>query len=305
MVKGNFQINIKSTGLKHEKLAHRLTDILTRLNSGESLNPLDLASEYHTSLRTIQRDFGERLVYLPLQKVDGCFKLDISYLGCLNFNDIKQFATLSGVLGMYPSLDKNFIRELLDHRASLTYTSKGQFHEDPAQYAKLLTLFKTAIQEQRQVSFLYKDTPRVVQPYRLIHHHGCWYLAAVRKNVLRAYRLSRIELPVDQHEMDKFVPDRVILKQLENEESIWFGLEKQEIILTINQIVASHFQQRQLLPEQSTVKELANGDLIVSSKITHATQLLPLVRYWMPHVKIVNPIELQQQLESEIREYLS
>ncbi|MDR9777893.1 WYL domain-containing protein, partial [Rhizobium hidalgonense] len=95
-----------------------------------------------------------------------------------------------------------------------------------------------------------------------------------------------------------------ILKQLENEESIWFGLEKQEVILTINQIVASHFQQRQLLPEQSTVKELANGDIIVSSKITHATQLLPLVRYWMPHVKIVNPVELQQQLESELREYL-
>ena len=59
---------------RNEKLSHRLVDILTRLNSGESLNPVDLAHEYHTSLRTIQRDLGERLGYLPLQKVNGCFK---------------------------------------------------------------------------------------------------------------------------------------------------------------------------------------------------------------------------------------
>lgn len=295
---------MESTHSKNEKLSHRLVDILTRLNSGELLNPVDLAEEYNTSLRTIQRDFGERLIYLPLQKVNGCFKLDTSYLGCLNFGDIKQFAMLSGVLGMYPALDKHFIRELLDNRASMTYTSKGQFHEDPKRYAKFFDVFKLAIQEHRQVSFLYKDTPRVVQPYRLIHHHGCWYLAAVRKGELRAYRLSRIQMPAVQHEMNRFKPDPLILKQLENEESIWFGIEKQEVVLTINQVIASHFQQRQLLPEQATVKELANGDLIVSSKITHAMQLLPLVRYWIPHVKIVNPVELQQQLDAELKQYL-
>ena len=243
------QIVMPTDHSRNEKLSHRLVDILTRLNSGESLNPVDLAHEYNTSLRTIQRDLGERLGYLPLQKVNGCFKLDISYLGCLNFNDIKQFATLSGVLGMYPSLDKHFIRELLDNRASMTYATKGQLHEDPAQYAKALIVLKQAIQEKRQVSFLYNDAARVVQPYRLIHHHGCWYLAAVRKGILRAYRLSRIEIPVDQHEMSEFTHDPVILKQLEQEESIWFGLEKQEVVLTISHVIASHFQQRPLLPE--------------------------------------------------------
>jgi hypothetical protein len=44
--------------------------------------------------------------------------------------------------------------------------------------------------------------------------------------------------------------------------------------------------------------------LLISSKITHITQILPLVRYWIPHLKIVNPESMQQQLEAELKGYL-
>lgn len=37
--------------------------------------------------------------------------------------------------------------------------------------------------------------------------------------------------------------------------------------------------------------------LIISSRITHHTQLLPLVRYWIPHLKIVSPESLQDDVE--------
>ncbi|MEF9957727.1 MAG: DNA-binding transcriptional regulator, partial [Acinetobacter sp.] len=34
-------------------------------------------------------------------------------------------------------------------------------------------------------------------------------------------------------------------------------------------------------------------------------QLLPLIRFWIPHLKIVNPVELQQEIEEGLKEYLS
>ncbi|WP_120430538.1 helix-turn-helix transcriptional regulator [Acinetobacter baylyi] len=289
---------------KNEKLAIRLSDILTRLNSGQKLTIKQLAQEYQTHPRTILRDFNERFSYLPIQQEGEFYFLDTRYLGQLSFSDIQNFAKLSGIRNLYPSLDISFMRELLDSRAKSIYDAKGYFFENASQFKKHFEVLSAAMKEKKQIGFLYNNESRVVEPYRLVHHHGCWYLAAVRKGELRAYRLSRITLSNVGHELSHFEPDIEILKQLENEESIWFGQEKNEVILTVHADVAQHFKQRQLLPEQNVIKELDDGSLLVSSKITHNTQLLPLVRFWIPHVKIVNPEGMQGELENQLKEYL-
>jgi hypothetical protein len=74
--------------------------------------------------------------------------------------------------------------------------------------------------------------------------------------------------------------------------------------LTVHPQVALHFKQRQLLPEQHIIKELDDGGLLISSKVVNALQILPLVRYWIPHVRIVKPAELQDELEEELKGYV-
>lgn len=287
---------------KNETLANRLADILTRLNSGERLTVNLLAENHEAHPKTIRRDLVRlESCNLPIQKDGKYFYLDPMYLGKLKLKDIQLFARISGIRHLYPSLDVSFIRELLDTRV---YDAKGYFVEDAAQFKNLFEFFSTAIRNHQQIAFLYKGEPRVVEPYKLLHHHGCWYLAAVRKSELRAYRLSRIELSVHAHELLGFKPDAAIIAQLESEESIWFGQEKQEIILTVHADVALHFKQRTLLPEQVILKYLDDGGLLLSSRITHTTQILPLVRYWIPHLKIVNPEGLQADLERELKDYL-
>ena len=287
---------------RHETLANRLADILTRLNSGYRLEPNALAKEYETHPRTIKRDFDRfEGCNIPLQKEGKYYFLDPKYLGQLTFKDIRTFSQISGVQTLYPRLDVSFLRELLDSRV---YGAKGYSVEDASQFKELFRLFSEAILKHQQIAFLYKKESRVVEPYKLLHHHGSWYLAAVRKGELRAYRLSRIELSPHTHELANYKPDPQILSQLEDEKSIWFGQEKLEVILTVHVDVASHFQQRQLLPEQQVIKELDDGNLLLSSRITHVTQILPLVRYWIPHLKIVNPVGLQEQIEEELKEYL-
>ena len=292
----------KDTQNKNETLANRLIDILTRLNSGEKLTINMLAESYDAHPKTIRRDLVRlESCNLPIQKEGKFFYLDSTYLGKLKLKDIQSFARISGIRHLYPNLDVSFIRELLDSRV---YDAKGYFVEDASQFKTLFEVFGEAIRQHQQIGFLYKGEPRVIEPYKLVHHHGCWYLAAVRKGVLRAYRLSRIELSPYPHELLGFKPDVAILTQLEDEESIWFGQEKQEIILTVHADVALHFQQRPLLPEQQVIKKLDDGGLLLSSRITHHTQILPLVRYWIPHLKIVSPEGLQDEMELRLKEYL-
>ncbi len=199
----------------------------------------------------------------------------------------------------------SFLRELLDSRAQQIYCAKGYSFEDASQFKELFKIVGKAIQEHRQIGFVYKGEPRLVQPYRLIHHHGSWYLAAVRKDQLRTYRISHIQLTHSPHEFSQFVPDQNIVKLVEDDESIWFGQDKQEIILSIDSRVAFYFKQRSILPEQQIVKKLGDGGLLVSSKINHDMQLLPLIRFWIPHIKIVNPERLQDEVEKELKNYLS
>lgn len=292
----------KDVQSKNETLANRLIDILTRLNSGEKLTIHMLADAYDAHPKTIRRDLVRlESCNLPIQKEGKYFSLDSAYLGKLKLKDIQSFAQISGIKHLYPQLDISFIRELLDSRV---YDAKGYFVEDASQFKTLFEAFATAIRQHQQIGFLYKGEPRVVEPYKLVHHHGCWYLAAVRKDELRAYRLSRITLSTYPHELLKFKPDPELLKQLENEESIWFGQKKIEVILTVDHSIASHFQQRQLLPEQKIIKELSDGGLLLSSHIMHNAQILPLVRFWIPHIRIVNPEYLQGEMENELRDYL-
>lgn len=42
----------------HDTLVYRLSQVLTKLNQGESLDPQALADEFGVNLRTIQRDLN-------------------------------------------------------------------------------------------------------------------------------------------------------------------------------------------------------------------------------------------------------
>lgn len=286
----------------HEKLAYRLADILTMLNTGESLSVDDLAQKYQVSRRTIMRDIDERLAFLPLEKQAGHYRLSVNYLGQLSYKDIRNFAQISGIAKLYPNLDVSFLREILDERATQVYSVKGYTFEDATQFEDLISQIKQSIQEQREISFVYKGGSKQVKPYQIVHHRGCWYLAAVKDDELKAYRLSRMsKLSILAQ---KFDVQTEFVEQLKQSESIWFGKNKVEVILKVNATVAAHFAQRKLLPEQKLIKELDNGDLLLSSVIVDEKQIFPLVRYWLPHLKIISPDGWQERLEDGLKDYL-
>lgn len=290
----------------HERLAWRLSDILMKLNRGESLDVDALAEAYKVHRRTIVRDLSERFAFLPLQKEGNRYGLDPAYMGRLTFRDVERFAGLAGLKGLFPGLDTAFFRELFDSRLQDTLNIHGPSYEDLSWRVEDFRVLQQAIADCRSVAFDYdKEAGRKrvqVQPYRLINHNGVWYLAAVDGDRPKAYAFGKISNLAIQS--GRFEPDEAMCKMLDDEDSIWLNTRKTEVVLKIAAQVAIYFRRRKLIAQQVIEKELEDGGLIVSGKFAHPNQIAPIVRYWLPHVRIVSPESWQEGLEAGLRAYL-
>lgn len=295
-----------STG-NHDTLVYRLAQILVKLNQGEKLDPLTLADEFGVNLRTVQRDLNVRFAYLPLQKTDGRYHLDSAYLGKLSTRDIERFASLAGVRGLFPTLSDDFLGDIFDSRIQSALLVKGHNYEDLAGKEDVFRQLERAIVARSHISFDYaKDegskSYNAVAPFKLINNKGIWYLVARDGDKLKTFSFAKIEL---LNQLDtRFAHDPEIDKRLKEEDGIWLGEEKKEIVLKIAREIAGYFKRRKLIANQVIEKELEDGGLIVSAKVGHVNQVVPIVRYWIPHIRIISPEGIQDEMEKELRGYL-
>ena len=288
---------------KHDKLATRLGLILTKLNNGEKLHTKELAEEFGVTVRTVERDILERLSYLPLKKEGTSYYIDPFYLGKLSFSDIQNFAALSGIKELFPSMQEEFLKNILDGVVNSAYLIKGHNYTNTSKMGKEFKLFEEAINNKFVVGFEYSAKQRRVKPYKLLNNKGIWYLAGVEDGKLKTFLLTKIVNPKLTDET--YTHDSEIVNRLNSEDNIWFSDKQFEVVLKVDKSVASYFTRRDIIPNQTIVKNLEDGGVIVSAKVGHVNQILPIVRYWIPNVRVVSPESLQVELEDELREYLN
>lgn len=287
---------------EHDKTAFRLGSILVKLNDGEHLIMEELAQEYGVSRRTIQRDINERLSYLQIQKNETGLFLDPAYLGKLSHEDIRSFAMLAGVKGLFPTLDVQFLRRIFDETMRSACVVRGHHYEDMSTRQELFQILANAITTHTIVSFWYKGTQRIVKPYRLVNQKGIWYLAAV-EDKLKSFSLTKIfGLEVCG---ERFVPSEELINIIEKSESQWIGNESSEVVFQVSAEVASYFRRRAVIPDQVIEKELEDGGMIVSGRFVDETQALSVVGYWLPHIKILSPKSLHDLFFRRLKIYVT
>lgn len=292
--------------VEHDKLAFRLTRILVKLNDGESLDPQSLADEFGVHHRTIQRDLNTRFASLALKRVGGFYRLDTIKLGKLSLQDIERFANLAGVRGLFPRLTGDFTRELIERNTQGSLLVKGQHYEDLRGKEGQFSQIEQAISQHQRVGFSYikpagKKSYGAIEPYKLVNHSGIWYLAGKDGDKLKSWTFTKIE---NLQMLDIFSPDASVHDTLTKEDGIWLNAKKIEVVLKVSHNVAGYFQRRSLIPHQVIEKELEDGGLIMSCKVAHPNQILPIVRYWLPNVRIISPEGYQDMLEAEMEAYL-
>jgi predicted DNA-binding transcriptional regulator YafY len=291
----------------HDTLVYRLAQMLVKLNQGDKLDPQALADEFGVNLRTIQRDLNVRFAYLPLLKTDGRYHLDSAFLGKLSTRDIERFASLAGVHGLFPSLSDDFLRDIFDARIQSALLVKGHNYEDLAGKEGLFRQVESAIVAHRHIAFDYTKEDGAksyskIAAFKLLNNKGIWYLVARDGEKLKTFSFAKIE---QLRLLDtQFDPDPDIDKKLAQEDGVWLGDDHKEIVLKIASEVAGYFKRRRLIANQVIEKELEDGGLIVSAKVGHPNQVLPIVRYWIPHIRIISPEGLQGEMERELATYL-
>jgi len=285
---------------EHDKLATRLSHILTMFNDGRRLTLEELAKEFSVSERTIQRDFT-RLSFLPIKKQGGYYSLEAYCLGKLSFKDIKQFATFSGIRELYPELSDALIVDTLNVRTNQTLEVRGHEYEDLSAKVDDFNHIAAAVVIQACIVFNYKEKLREVQPYKLINTNGIWYLVGVEGGVLKNFSFSKVKkLEVLKK---SFSIDEEIIQALVEHKGVWFTQNHIEVVVDVSDAVSEYFLRRDLLPNQKILEQTEEG-LVLSAQVAYEEEILKTVRYWIPHLTIRSPKYLQEKLEEGLKNYL-
>jgi len=192
---------------RHDRLAVRLSMIIGRLVAGETLDMRKLATEFGVSVRTLRRDFRERLMYLDLEYRQGrCRLLSGSRQRELA---VMTFARQSGVESLFPGLDGHLVSSLLggpgESPCLIWQGESAQTITDGGVFTQLVN----AVQECRKVTLRGNGCSHTgIAPYRLVLHAGNWYLTGTHQTRIIALPLADIRV-VTLHP-DSFNPDATV-----------------------------------------------------------------------------------------------
>ena len=287
----------------HDALANRLALILGKLNNNERFTVEELAKEFNVSVRTIQRDIKERLIYMPIKKEGDHYCMESYALGKLSFKDINSFAILSGIKSLYPSLSNEFITDILNMKLNSAYLIKNQCFEDISSKQELFENISAAIIKSSPISFIYKDKQRVVNPYKFVNNSGIWYLLADEGDKLKTFGFSKIFNFLWEDDTKNFIPKKEFTEIITKNHTNWFSNELIEVTLQINNIAKEYFFRKEILTNKKIIEE--NDDFfLLSTKVSYDDEILKLVKYWIPYIKITSPLYLKEKLENTLKEYL-
>ncbi|QLK87111.1 WYL domain-containing protein [Arsenophonus endosymbiont of Aphis craccivora] len=189
---------------RHDRLAVRLSLIISRLVAGETLDLRVLATEFGVSVRTLRRDFRERLIYLDLEYRKGrCRLLSGSRQRELA---VMTFARKSGVEALFPDMDNHLVNSLLSgpgESPCLIWQGTAQvLFPDSGVFTRLVS----AVSEHRKVTLLGNGCRCTgLAPYRLVLREGEWYLTGEHQARITVFPLTDIRA-ITLHK-DSFAPD--------------------------------------------------------------------------------------------------
>jgi len=242
-----------------ELLAQRITDIILKLNAGETLTIDELVEEFGISKRTIQRDINTRLAFLPLERAGNKISLCKTALGKLTKQDINNFAQLTNIDALFPSLDSHFITSLLSNAYQSPYLITGnEFEHDKEPIRSNLKKIEAAITQQKYITFQYKNKPYSnVAPYKLINHNQVWYVAALDNKKLKTFHLGNVKGLFTLN--DCYTPCEKTIEKIKQSNDIFIAKDKTEVVLKVSSQVSHYFKRRNILPNQSIDKDLETG----------------------------------------------
>ncbi|HFG7906248.1 TPA: DeoR family transcriptional regulator [Salmonella enterica subsp. enterica serovar Reading] len=177
---------------RHDRLAVRLSLIISRLVAGETLNMARLAAEFGVSVRTLRRDFRERLMYLDLEYRRGQCRLRSTGGGVQGELDALTFAHRAGLADIFPGLDRRLAGMLLTAGGMPCLVWQPPQSVSPVSSLVFYRLVSAITACQRVLLLAEGERCDGLAPYRLISFDGCWYLTGELNGYITVHPLATI-----------------------------------------------------------------------------------------------------------------
>ncbi len=298
----------------YDETLTRLNTILARLNNGESLSVKELAKEFNVSVRTIQRDFNEKLVGLyPIYQDKRKWKMQDGYkiekassVEDTIVLDILEKLT-DGLGSHFSAKAKALLGKIKNETFNPLYAKLNM--EDINTHVKEIALLEQAIKFQKHIQCTYQavSSYRVkLKPLKIANFEGFWYLIALdaKNDKLKKYHLK--SLSAIKNLETTFTKSQEIDKLLDNTTNIWFDPNKEpfEVVLFLDKAAAKILKRKPISNSQKVIHTYKDGSCDISLKITHDREILSIIQYWMPHIKVISPLSLQEKIRENIKNFM-
>jgi len=297
----------------YDKILTRLTIILSKLNDGEPLSEKELAIEFNVSTKTLQRDFNERLSSFPIYKENKLWRMQSGFK-IEKIKSLEEQLILDIIEKMTESIGGNFatkshklLSKIKNEEFNPIYTKLNI--EDITERFDNIKLIEQAIKNKKELECSYENDREGIfrarlQPLKIVNFEGFWYLVAFRDGYLEKYYLKTLSNIAQTDTV--FSTDEKIDDLLNNSISIWFkaDIEPFTARLYADATAAKYFNRRPL-PTQNIESIHQDGTMEFSVKITDEMEIIPIVKYWMPHLRVLEPAWISEMIDEDLQNYLS
>lgn len=285
----------------------------------------EFSNRHDISLRSAQRyivDIKEVFGDIIQKEDDYYLLIDNEFLkdSIFDFNkeELEKFIDLAMLV------DDSFI-DKLDHASkaylhklqksySDTYFIKNKIIEKQNINTITLKNIKKSIQHRRYISLEYvageqKYTYNRVKPLKIVIAEGNYYLACMTddeiNNGFKFLRISFIkDVKLDSETYNQTLDILEAKEFIKKFQTLFSRFDKKdfEVIVEVDSSVKRFFLQKNFLSSQRIISNKDN--LTLSFTVTNNLEILPLIKKWLPNIKIIKPLNLRDALLADLDKYI-
>lgn len=299
---------------KYDKSLRRYMSILTKLSNDERPDTKELAEEYSVTIRTIQNDIKRlRTLYYPITKdIDGKFMFEYGYSlkrTALNSDELIFLTLALNQFNDVSDIDKikdSIYKKIVNQNVNSPYFIKYEHLEDLDVDSPVISSLERYIKDKEIVRIDFTDKSLELEVYKIAAFYGFWYLFAKELNdgKIKTFKLSKIKriVPLGEYHRTSQANIEEILQGTNS--AFYDDGNCYEVIVKVDKEVAEFFRAREFLQSQTIRKTLDDGSLEVSFEVSHDEDVDNIIKAWLPHVEILEPIRFREKLTNELENYL-
>ena len=314
----------------------RVLELLKRFNNGQKVCIEQLQNDplwEGKSEKTIRRDLDVIKEYFPQsfelirggKGEKGCYKAitkdifsnfldkDTLTLMVQTFN-IAQRNNILKELGISEE-DKCIINAKIK-KSKDCYEFVTKPYETKKGDVQLLKEIENAITYKRYTTITQKEKGILkeyeVKPYKIVFMNENFYLACENTDpehpfsIFRITNIDSIKLHTKTFHLNPEIES--FIKELQTPFPKYtpnYRTHMIEVLVEVDSQKAKYFKLKKFLPSQRILQTKENGSILLAYRVTQEMEMEELVKKWIPHMRVIEPLSLKEKIEEDLKRYLS